>query len=127
MEAPRPAFGVWTDAPCGLYIDRASHRGRDHRDPRRDAVAVLEGREGQGQRHQVRQQPASAIDRDDPVFRRLSGCERARRGTVIMPTSATPAGYAWVRHNNGMNVIFCDYHIEWILSTHPILAGSIPI
>jgi prepilin-type N-terminal cleavage/methylation domain-containing protein/prepilin-type processing-associated H-X9-DG protein len=28
-------------------------------------------------------------------------------------------GWGWLGHNKGMNVLFCDYHVEWLPGTHP--------
>jgi len=33
------------------------------------------------------------------------------------------AAWSWLGHNNGMNVAFCDYHVEWLPASHPGLGA----
>lgn len=48
----------------------------------------------------------------------------AGTGTVTSYFYANPALYGYVGHLNGMNILFCDHHIEWVPAASPILAGT---
>lgn len=34
---------------------------------------------------------------------------------------APPGGIGYYGHGSGMNVLFCDVHVEWLPSSHPVL------
>ena len=53
-----------------------------------------------------------------------SNWKLAGTGTVTSYFYANPANYGFVGHVRGMNVLFCDHHIEWVPASSPILAGT---
>jgi prepilin-type N-terminal cleavage/methylation domain-containing protein/prepilin-type processing-associated H-X9-DG protein len=45
-------------------------------------------------------------------------------GAWVHHVLAMPSVRGWAGHANGMNVLFCDHHIEWVPASHLILSGT---
>ena len=48
----------------------------------------------------------------------------AGSATAITPFVASPQDRGWVGHDNGMNILFCDYHVERVPASHLALCGT---
>ncbi len=46
------------------------------------------------------------------------GLEMASAQWIMQPPAY---GYGFIGHRNGMNVLFCDYHVEWCSATGPVI------
>lgn len=48
--------------------------------------------------------------------------------TALGPDYVCPPpaqGWGFIGHNQGMNLLFCDYHVEWVATTHPALTYNV--
>lgn len=64
---------------------------------------------------------ASSINRP---YTKVLFAEKTISGSIVSYHYIISTLYGWFGHNSGQNVLFCDYHVEWLPVTSPCFNGS---